>query len=82
MAKEEIALFRLNKTIVRIDKIVTDNEKPIRSAIEAFRLAMDNANLFFAKRFRPGQLSPAMLQVLCEILKDTYTVLADREEMK
>jgi len=38
--------FWLNKTIVRIDKIVIDKKKPIGAAIDEFRLAMDNANLF------------------------------------
>ncbi|UCD78736.1 MAG: MCE family protein [Desulfobacterales bacterium] len=43
------SLDRVNKTLVRVDGIVMDNEQTIKAAIDEFRQAMHNANLFLQK---------------------------------
>lgn len=43
------SLDRVDKTIVRVDEIVIDNKKTIKAAIDEFKLAMHNANVFLKK---------------------------------
>jgi len=43
------SLNRVNKTLVRVDGIVMDKEQTIKAAIDDFRSAMQNANLFLQK---------------------------------
>jgi phospholipid/cholesterol/gamma-HCH transport system substrate-binding protein len=43
------SLDRVDKTIVRVDGIVLENKKTIKAALDDFKLAMHNANVFLKK---------------------------------
>ena len=49
MKKTDRSLSRVEKTLARVEGIVTDKEIAIKTAIEDFRMAMENANIFLEK---------------------------------
>lgn len=49
MKKTNRSLNRVEKTLARVEGIITDKEMAIKTAIEDFRMAMENANIFLEK---------------------------------